>query len=96
MLSKLGWYGSYTELHDWFGLIDSVTDDLKYSSVVRVKPSHYQCDSSHIGSATSSDHSTDHRNQSEPVVYAKVNKHRTTEKTTAKKSIGEHSNSISC
>lgn len=66
----------------------SITDDPTYSSVVRVKPSHHQFDSSHIGAPTTSDHCTneqDHEDHNEPVVYAKVNRHRTTEKTDAKK-----------
>lgn len=64
----------------------SITDEAKYSSVVRVKPSHCQFDSSHIGAVASSNHSTnekDHKeDHSEPVVYAKVNRHHTTEKAT--------------
>ena len=57
--------------------------------MARVKPSHYQFDSSHIGATSSSDRSADHGNQSEPVVYAKVNKHRATEKTTANNTEGK-------
>lgn len=56
---------------------------------MRVKPSHYQFDSSHIGATTSSDRSADRGNQNEPVVYAKVNKHRATEKTTASNTEGK-------
>ena len=61
--------------------------------MVRVKPSHCQYD--HIGEpATSNDHSSnkqDHKDHSsEPVVYAKVNRHRTTDKTAAEKTKGIH------
>ena len=62
--------------------------------MVRVKPSHCQYDSSHIGAPTSNDHSSnreDHEDHhSEPVVYAKVNRHRTTDKIAADKTEGDH------
>jgi len=52
--------------------------------VVRVKPSHFQFDSSHTGSATTSDHSTSESHEHiETVVYAKVNRHHATKKTTS-------------
>ena len=50
-----------------------IADEVKYSSVVRVKPSHYQYDST---TSTSEDHD-DH---SEPIVYAKVNRQHAAKK----------------
>ena len=65
-------------------IADSYTvDEAKYSSVVRVKPSHYQYDSSHIGEATTNDNSSNganHEDSSETAVYATVNHQRTTDK----------------
>ena len=61
----------------------STVGEAKYSSVVRVKPSHYQYDSSHIGEATTNDHSSsgvNHKDSSETAVYAKVNHQLTADK----------------
>lgn len=80
--------------YNHFGNTDSsIADEAKYSSVVRVKPSHCQYDL--IGEpATSNDHSSneqDHEDHVEPVVYAKVNRHRrTTDKIAAEKTEGNH------
>ena len=67
-----------------FMIADSYTvDEAKYSSVVRVKPSHYQYDSSHIGEATTNDNSSNganHEDSSKTAVYATVNRQRTTDK----------------